>query len=133
MDAAHSLPAENNKTAISETIMQSIVFKLPDPGEGGVETEIVAWDVQPGEGVRVDQPLVDVMTDKATVTIPSGLVGRVMRTHGNVGQTIAVGAQLVSFDTSDVDAQKHSELDEGAACLPLSMSASSMPPLVQQA
>ena len=50
--------------------------------------------------MRVDQPLVDVMTDKATVTIPSGLVGRVVRTHGSVGETVAVGAELVSFDTS---------------------------------
>jgi 2-oxoisovalerate dehydrogenase E2 component (dihydrolipoyl transacylase) len=80
--------------------MQPIVFKLPDLGEGVVEAEIVAWHVKPGEVVRVDQPLVDVMTDKATVTIPSGLVGRVMETHGNVGQSIAVGAELVSFDTS---------------------------------
>src|SRR5918911_358870 len=80
--------------------MQSIVFKLPDLGEGVIEAEIVAWHVKPGEDVRVDQPLVDVMTDKATVTIPSGLVGRVVRTHGSVGETVAVGAQLVSFDTS---------------------------------
>jgi 2-oxoisovalerate dehydrogenase E2 component (dihydrolipoyl transacylase) len=78
--------------------MQSIVFRLPDLGEGVVEAEIVAWHVRPGEEVRVDQPLVDVMTDKATVTIPSGLVGRVVATHGSVGQTIAVGAELVSFD-----------------------------------
>ncbi len=113
--------------------MQSIVFKLPDLGEGVVEAEIVAWHVKPGEDVRVDQPLVDVMTDKATVTIPSGLVGRVVRTHGNVGQTVAVGAQLVSFDTLDVDAERQQEMVEGSACLPLSMSASSMPPLVQQA
>ncbi|MEX0612858.1 MAG: dihydrolipoamide acetyltransferase family protein, partial [Pirellulales bacterium] len=79
--------------------MQSVVFKLPDLGEGVVEAEIVAWHVRPGEEVRVDQPLVDVMTDKATVTIPSGLVGRVVRTHGNVGETVSVGAELVSFDT----------------------------------
>jgi 2-oxoisovalerate dehydrogenase E2 component (dihydrolipoyl transacylase) len=113
--------------------MQSIVFKLPDLGEGVVEAEIVAWHVKPGEDVRVDQPLVDVMTDKATVTIPSGLVGRVVRTHGNVGQTVAVGAQLVSFDTLDVDTEKMAPVNDGAACLPLSMSAGSMPPLVQQA
>jgi 2-oxoisovalerate dehydrogenase E2 component (dihydrolipoyl transacylase) len=80
--------------------MHTVVFKLPDLGEGVVEAEIVAWHVCPGQEVHVDQPLVDVMTDKATVTIPSGLVGRVVRTHGNVGQTIAVGAELVSFDTS---------------------------------
>lgn len=113
--------------------MQSIVFKLPDLGEGVVEAEIVAWHVKPGEDVRVDQPLVDVMTDKATVTIPSGLVGRVVRTHGNVGQTVAVGAQLVSFDTLDVEAETKAPVDERSSCLPLSMSAGSMPPLVQQA
>jgi 2-oxoisovalerate dehydrogenase E2 component (dihydrolipoyl transacylase) len=80
--------------------MQNVVFKLPDLGEGVVEAEIVAWHVSPGEVVRMDQPLVDVMTDKATVTIPSGVVGRVLHTHGKVGETVAVGAELVSFDTS---------------------------------
>lgn len=79
-------------------LMQPVIFKLPDLGEGVVEAEIVAWHVRPGQDVLVDQPLVDVMTDKATVTIPSGLVGRVVQTHGSVGQTIAVGAELVSFD-----------------------------------
>src|SRR6478609_2420071 len=119
--------------------MQSIVFKLPDLGEGVVEAEIVAWHVKPGEDVRVDQPLVDVMTDKATVTIPSGLVGRVVRTHGKVGETVSVGAQLVSFDTSSAPASIDPPIMhampaiEGSACLPLSMSVGSMPPLVQQA
>src|SRR5437764_12153135 len=121
--------------------MQDITFKLPDLGEGVVEAEIVAWHVKPGEEVRVDQPLVDVMTDKATVTIPSGLVGRVVQTHGRVGETVAVGAQLVSFDTATAEGDKEkrgqgdkerAEID-GSACLPLSMSAGSMPPLVQQA
>src|SRR5215475_7149115 len=121
--------------------MQSVIFKLPDLGEGVVEAEIVAWHVKPGEDVCVDQPLVDVMTDKATVTIPSGLVGRVVRTHGNVGQVVAVGAQLVSFDTSDVaeykDTGRHGDKEisnnGGSECLPLSMSANSLPPLVKQA
>jgi 2-oxoisovalerate dehydrogenase E2 component (dihydrolipoyl transacylase) len=121
--------------------MQHVTFKLPDLGEGVVEAEIVAWHVKPGEDVRVDQPLVDVMTDKATVTIPSGLVGRVVSTHGSVGQTVAVGAQLVSFDTAGAEednatgrlGDKERNGHEGAACLPLSMSAGSMPPLVQQA
>jgi 2-oxoisovalerate dehydrogenase E2 component (dihydrolipoyl transacylase) len=80
--------------------MQNVIFKLPDLGEGVVEAEIVAWHVQPGEQVRVDQPLVEVMTDKATVTIPSGIDGRIVSTHGNVGQTVAVGSELVSFDVS---------------------------------
>src|SRR5215475_8422434 len=113
--------------------MQSVIFKLPDLGEGVVEAEIVAWHVKPGEDVCVDQPLVDVMTDKATVTIPSGLVGRVVRTHGNVGETVAVGAQLVSFDTLELDVATQRPTVEGSACLPLSMPAASMPPLVQQA
>jgi 2-oxoisovalerate dehydrogenase E2 component (dihydrolipoyl transacylase) len=122
--------------------MQSIVFKLPDLGEGVVEAEIVAWHVEPGQEVRVDQPLVDVMTDKATVTIPSGLVGRVSRIHGNVGETVAVGAELVSFDTSALAAEsrdsrraadREASIQNGAACLPLSMSSNAMPPLVQQA
>jgi 2-oxoisovalerate dehydrogenase E2 component (dihydrolipoyl transacylase) len=121
--------------------MQGTVFKLPDLGEGVVEAEIVAWHVKPGEDVSVDQPLVDVMTDKATVTIPSGLVGRVVRTFGKVGETVAVGAQLVTFDTSKLQAEAttaHNPPEdtgngEGSAYLPLSMSAGSMPPLVQRA
>jgi 2-oxoisovalerate dehydrogenase E2 component (dihydrolipoyl transacylase) len=122
--------------------MQNIVFKLPDLGEGVVEAEIVAWHVAPGQDVRVDQPLVDVMTDKATVTIPSGHVGRVVRTHGKVGETVAVGAELVSFDTATAGEQenetrrqgdKASANGGGSACLPLSMSANSTPPLVQRA
>lgn len=121
--------------------MQGAVFKLPDLGEGVVEAEIVAWHVKPGEDVRVDQPLVDVMTDKATVTIPSGLVGRVVRTFGNVGETVAVGAQLVTFDTSQPQAETQARRQgdnetnglDGSACLPMSMSATSMPPLVQRA
>jgi 2-oxoisovalerate dehydrogenase E2 component (dihydrolipoyl transacylase) len=80
--------------------MQSVIFKLPDLGEGVVEAEIVAWHVAPGQEVRVDQPLVEVMTDKATVTIPSGIDGRIVSTHGEVGQTVAVGSELVSFDLS---------------------------------
>lgn len=80
--------------------MQPVIFKLPDLGEGVVEAEIVAWHVKPGDAVHADQPLVDVMTDKATVTIPSGVQGRVVRTHGEVGQTVPVGAELVSFDAS---------------------------------
>jgi 2-oxoisovalerate dehydrogenase E2 component (dihydrolipoyl transacylase) len=80
--------------------MQPVIFKLPDLGEGVVEAEIVAWHVAPGQEVRVDQPLVEVMTDKATVTIPSGIDGRIVSTHGQVGQTVAVGTELVSFDVS---------------------------------
>ena len=80
--------------------MQSATFKLPDLGEGVVEAEIVAWHVRPGEQVRVDQPLLDVMTDKATVTIPSEFAGQIVETRGDVGHTVSVGAELVRFDLS---------------------------------
>jgi len=80
---------------------QPITFKLPDLGEGVVEAEIVAWHVQTGEHVCEDQPLLDVMTDKATVTIPSSVGGWVLHTHGIIGETICVGAELVRFDTTE--------------------------------
>ena len=99
------------RMTIGGTIMYNVTFKLPDLGEGVVEAEIVAWHVKPGEDVRVDQPLVDVMTDKATVTIPSGHIGRVVRTHGKVGETVAVGAQLVSFDS--VGRGRHGDKETG--------------------
>jgi 2-oxoisovalerate dehydrogenase E2 component (dihydrolipoyl transacylase) len=116
--------------------MHPAVFKLPDLGEGVVEAEIVAWHVLPGDEVRVDQPLVDVMTDKATVTIPSGVVGRVIRTHGQVGETISVGSELVSLDTSkgETETWKQGEPTvESPNCFPMPTSASSNSPIVQRA
>ena len=58
------------------------VFKLPDVGEGVVEGEIVDWKVKTGDSVTEDQPLVDLMTDKATVAIPSPVSGKVISTTG---------------------------------------------------
>jgi len=109
--------------------MQPVVFKLPDLGEGVVEAEIVAWHVQPGEEVRIDQPLVDVMTDKATVTIPSGLVGRVLHTHGKVGETIAVGAELVSFETSSHAKEEGTGTSARSAAPETSVGARPEPPI----
>ena len=54
--------------------MAKHVFKLPDVGEGVVEGEIVKWNVKPGDTVKEDEPLVELMTDKATVAIPSTAV-----------------------------------------------------------
>ncbi len=81
--------------------MDRYVFKLPDLGEGVVEGEIVAWHVQPDEQVEEDQPLLDVMTDKATVTIPSAVTGKVLRTHGRVGDVVPVGSELVVLEVDD--------------------------------
>ena len=77
--------------------MTNRVFKLPDIGEGVVEGEVVQWHVSVGDSVSEDDALVDVMTDKATVTIPSPHDGTISALHGGVGDMVAVGATLVEF------------------------------------
>ena len=77
------------------------VFKLPDIGEGVVEGEVVQWHVSVGDAVKEDDPIVDVMTDKAAVTIPSPVSGVVSSLNGEAGDMIAVGSALVEFDSDD--------------------------------
>ena len=79
--------------------MSRYVFKLPDLGEGAVEAEIVAWKVAAGEEVREDQPLVEMLTQKATVEVPAPVTGRVLSTTGGTGDRVAVGAELAVFET----------------------------------
>lgn len=76
-------------------------FKLPDIGEGVMEGEIVKWLVQPGDSVNEDQPMVEVMTDKATVTITSPKTGRVIELGGGEGAVIPVHSTLVVLDLSN--------------------------------
>lgn len=78
--------------------MGRYVFKLPDVGEGTAEAEIVAWHVAPGDRVAEDQTLVDVMTDKATVEIPSPVAGTVLSLNGAPGAMLAVGSELVVLE-----------------------------------
>lgn len=89
------------------------VIKMPDIGEGIAEVELVGWHVKVGDTVAEDQPLADVMTDKATVEIPSPVVGRVVALGGEVGQVMAVGGELIRLEVEgegnvkgDVAAQK---------------------------
>jgi pyruvate dehydrogenase E2 component (dihydrolipoamide acetyltransferase) len=70
-------------------------FKLPDIGEGIHEGEIVKWIVKQGEKVAADQPMVEVMTDKATVEIPSPVAGTIETVFAKEGETIEVGKVLV--------------------------------------
>lgn len=72
-------------------------LKLPDIGEGVAEGEIVRWLVKPGDAVKEDQPLVEVMTDKATVEIPSPRTGTIAALHAEAGQMVPVGDLLVSI------------------------------------
>ncbi|HTW53147.1 MAG TPA: dihydrolipoamide acetyltransferase family protein [Stellaceae bacterium] len=78
--------------------MQRVV-KLPDIGEGTTEAEIVGWLVKIGDVIDEEDPLAEVMTDKATVEIPSPAAGRVVALGGKVGEKLAVGADLVVIET----------------------------------
>lgn len=73
-------------------------FKLPDLGEGIHEGEILKWHVQAGGTVQEDEPLVDVETDKAALTIPSPRSGRIVSTSGVVGETVYVDNVIVVID-----------------------------------
>lgn len=79
--------------------MVQITFKLPDIGEGIATAEVTAWHVKAGEVVREDEPLVDVMTDKATVEISAPFTARIVTLHAAPGETVPVGAELILFDT----------------------------------
>ena len=79
--------------------MGNYVFKLPDIGEGVVEGEVVQWHVSVGDSVSEDDPIVDVMTDKATVTIPSPVSGVISSLSGDVGDMIAVGSSLIEIES----------------------------------
>lgn len=94
--------------------MGNFVFKLPDIGEGVVEGEIVQWHVSVGDTVAEDDPIVDVMTDKATVTIPSPVSGTVDSLSGGVGDMIAVGSTLLEINSegSETNDSKENESEE---------------------
>jgi 2-oxoisovalerate dehydrogenase E2 component (dihydrolipoyl transacylase) len=74
------------------------VIKMPDIGEGIAEVEVVAWHVAVGDMLVEDQILCDVMTDKATIEIPSPVVGKVLSLGGAAGQVMAVGAELIRIE-----------------------------------
>jgi 2-oxoisovalerate dehydrogenase E2 component (dihydrolipoyl transacylase) len=80
--------------------MGQYVFKLPDVGEGTAEAEIVAWHVKVGDVVKEDAPLVDVMTDKATVEMTSPVDGKIISIHGEPGDMAPVGGQIVVFEVA---------------------------------
>jgi 2-oxoisovalerate dehydrogenase E2 component (dihydrolipoyl transacylase) len=80
--------------------MASFEFKLPDIGEGIAQSEIATWRVAVGETIQEDQPLVDMLTDKAAVEIPSPVAGVVKELRGQAGDKIAVGAVLLVIDTA---------------------------------
>ncbi|MBY3346471.1 dihydrolipoamide acetyltransferase family protein [Rhizobium laguerreae] len=80
--------------------MGEFIIKMPDVGEGVAEAEIVEWHVKTGDPVREDMVIAAVMTDKATVEIPSPVSGTVTWLAGEVGDRIAVKAPLVRIETA---------------------------------
>jgi 2-oxoisovalerate dehydrogenase E2 component (dihydrolipoyl transacylase) len=81
--------------------MGTRIVKLPDVGEGVAEAELVTWHVQVGDLVREDEPIAEVMTDKATVEIPSPATGTVTALGGRVGSMLAVGGELIRLEVPD--------------------------------
>ena len=75
-------------------------FRLPDIGEGVVEGEVVRWLVKVGETVKEDQPMVEVMTDKATVEIPSPKAGTITQISAPEGKLCQVGQVMVTIDVA---------------------------------
>src|SRR5437016_8522036 len=73
-------------------------FRLPDIGEGVVEGEVVRWLVKEGDPLREDQPMVEIMTDKATVEIPAPRAGRVGKRMYAEGQLCPVGKVLITIE-----------------------------------
>ena len=80
--------------------MATFTFNLPDIGEGIAEAEIVAWHVKVGDTISEDQPIADMMTDKATVEMESPVSGVVTKVAGEAGDVIAIGSMLVEIETA---------------------------------
>src|SRR2546426_1017040 len=72
-------------------------FKLPDIGEGVHEGEVVKWFVKEGDAVKENDPVVEVMTDKVTVQIPSPVTGKILQLRAKEGEVVKVGSTLVVF------------------------------------
>jgi len=95
------------------------IIKMPDIGEGIAEVELVAWHVKMGDVVAEDQILADVMTDKATVEIPSSVAGKVLALGGVVGQVMAVGSEIIRIEVAGIGNLKDAS---AAAVLPTAAS-----------
>jgi len=96
------------------------VVKVPDIGEGIAEVELVEWRVRPGDRVEADHPLADVMTDKATVEVPSPVAGKVIAAHGKPGDKLAVGSELARLETEATSDGQRGERTEAGSVEPAS-------------
>ena len=108
----------SNQTTQSSKGIHTI--KMPDIGEGIAEVELVMWHVQVGDTVAEDQILADIMTDKATIEIPSPVAGIVKLLGGAAGQVMAVGSDLIGIE---VEGQGNAKLAAVAPAAPVAAAA----------
>jgi len=103
------------------------VIRMPDIGEGIAEVELVEWHVKAGDTVAEDQVLADVMTDKATVEIPSPVVGTVIALGGEAGQVMAVGSELIRIEVEGAGNVTAAPAETGRAAEPSATPAQAVP------
>src|SRR2546429_4860103 len=103
-------------------------FKLPDIGEGVHEGEVVKWFVKEGDPIRENDPVVEVMTDKVTVQIPSPVTGKVLQLRAKEGEVVKVGATLVVFGEAGEAAPTNPTATARPTPLPSAPAKSRVPP-----
>jgi 2-oxoisovalerate dehydrogenase E2 component (dihydrolipoyl transacylase) len=113
--------------------MTRFLFRLPDIGEGIAEAEIVAWHVAVGDRVEEDQPLADMMTDKATVEMESPVSGTIVALAGEPGDQIAIGSTLVTIETDAEATEPSPPPPQGEDIAKTEMAAAAPPPEPPQA
>ncbi len=108
--------------------MSEYTFKLPDLGEGTVESEIAEWFIKVGDIVNEEDVVGTMMTDKAAVELSSPVTGKVIRLAGEPGDIVAVGAPLVVFETEGAVAEAAEDAAVEAAVEPVAATASAAAP-----
>ncbi|HUH77882.1 MAG TPA: dihydrolipoamide acetyltransferase family protein, partial [Devosia sp.] len=107
--------------------MAEHVIKMPDVGEGVAEAELVEWNVKVGDLVREDTVLAAVMTDKATVEIPSPVEGKVSWLGGEIGEIIAVGSVILKIEVAG-DASATKDIPDAETAAPAPVEKNETPP-----
>ncbi len=113
--------------------MSEYIFNLPDLGEGLVEAEIAEWMVKVGDMVNEEDPIGAMLTDKAAVELSAPVTGRVVSLAGEAGDTIAVGAPMMIFETDSDQQDKEPEATAPPPAVESNVKASAASPATEQA
>lgn len=111
--------------------MSEYIFNLPDLGEGLVEAEIAEWMVKVGDHVNEEDPIGAMLTDKAAVELSAPVTGRVVSLAGEVGDTIAVGAPMMVFETEADQTDSSAKATVPAPQVEAAVAAVSAPPKME--